>query len=622
MTGLLKHRGPDGGATWIDDDSRVALGHRRLSILDLNQRANQPIICSDKRYVMIYNGEIYNFNSIRKSLSMYDFVTKSDTEVLLAAVKHWGVRKTLRTIQGMYVFGIWDKKTKNFYLCRDKLGIKPCYWVWQHGVLGFGSELKSILTNKYFHLSIDPNSLQYLLDFNFIPSPQSIFSQVRQLEPGQLLILKNGGVPYLETYWSLLDEKIAAKKRYENISIIDSCTQLDSILNQTIKRYMVSDVPLGSFLSGGIDSSLVSAIAAKYTNNKLKTFSLGFTEVKWDETDKAKLIASHIGTEHYEFKFSGHQALNIVELIPEFYDEPFADFSQLPTLALCEFAREQVKVCLSGDGGDELFGGYTRYSWIPKFWRLMERLPLVIRTLFFKYFSNRFMFSSLIPLLNNDQLLDEDIIEILDELPKKLPLGREILYFKDFYGRIMQNGSVSLFRSETPIKSPDILGWCNDTYLTKSDQMQLADIRHYMADGILTKVDRASMSKGLEVRIPLLDESITYFALGLPETVINGEAKMRSLQKSVLYKYVPQRLVDYPKMGFGFPIDIWLRTHLKEWASDLLSARNLKEIPYVNIELTRKLWSDHLTERSAEHWRLWPVLMYAQWYRRWSAYIA
>jgi asparagine synthase (glutamine-hydrolysing) len=617
MTMTLHHRGPDGRNFWIDGQQQVALGHSRLRVVDLHDRSNQPMTSINGRFVLSFNGELYNHRTLRSQLSDRgsNFVTKSDTEVLVEAISAWGVEEAIIQAEGMFAFAVWDCAERKLWICRDRLGIKPCYWMWKNGVLAFGSQIKAILEWWKHPLDLNPVAIKSLLDYGFIASPQSIFAEIWQVEPGQVVVAEAGKAPKEKSYWSLRDRKRQCKQDLKPRSYDTLLNDFDGILRNVIGQYMQADVPTGCFLSGGVDSSLVSSIATRFCSRPLKTFAVGFEEADWDESWKARRIATHIGSDHHELILQRHDALDLVESIPDFYDEPFADFSQLPTLAVCRLAREHVTVSLSGDGGDELFGGYSRYSWAPNFWAILSVLPDALRTNIIRSLDEKK------PGFNISDDMPLHIKEVLTELPNKLPLGGPIDSFKDLYKRIMQTGPKSLFHGPGASEECDFLNWHDDDWVTLTDRMQISDMRRYMGDGILTKVDRASMSVGLEVRVPLLSEAVVDFAFGLPEWAKFNRGRQRAIQKDLAYRYVPQDLLHYPKMGFGFPIDVWLRTSLREWADDMLSNKSLATCSYIDQAAVHDLWQAHRAGLSSEHWRLWPVLMFVQWSRRWKRYI-
>lgn len=617
MAQTLNHRGPDHLATWTELETHsVALGHTRLSVMDPKSRSHQPMTSSNGRFVITFNGEIYNHLQFRSLLASEGvrFSTTSDTEALVEAINAWGIERTLVVLEGMFAFAAWDVVDRKLWLCRDKFGIKPCYWMWHDNALVFGSQIKSLLEWSGQPLQLDQDSVASLVDRGFIMSPRSIFLRIKQLEPGQVLSLKIGEEPNLQFFWSLRSAKQQQAKGRAYRPEVQLRRELDEILNDTIKQYMQADVPTGCFLSGGFNSSLVAAIACRHSARPIKTFAVGFAERQWDESWKARRVAKYLGSDHHEIILDAQGALEIVEDIPKYYDEPFADFSQLPTLAVSRLAREQVTVSLSGDGGDELFGGYDRYGWCQQFWELLSSLEPDLREKALKFLEcNRVSIRSSAAQMNHT----------LFEVSKHLPFGYPVATFRDLYSRVTTTGPGSLFDGDGIRFQGDDLFWNDsDEFLTLTDRMQLQDMRRYMGDGILTKVDRASMSVGLEVRVPLLSEQVVDYAFGLPEWAKYAGQSQRDLQKTLSYDYIPRQLLDYPKMGFGFPIDEWLRTSLREWAEDLISVQSLENVPYLKSQSVRALWLAHSSRHSDEHWRLWPVLMYVQWYRHWSHFVA
>jgi asparagine synthase (glutamine-hydrolysing) len=612
MVGLLRHRGPDRVGIWVDPQNRIALGHARLSIVDPTPRSDQPMASASGRYVLAYNGEIYNYRSLRSRLEEIgrSMKTSSDTEVLLEAIEAFGCDATLEMAEGMFAFALWDRTKEQLLLCRDRFGIKPCYWSWQRGVFAFASELKAIMRISSLGFTIEPAAIRSLLNFGYVQSPRTALTEVHQLEPGTILVISRNNPPKISHYWRLEEIKLQKANAHAGKSPDELLAEFDILLCEAVERYLCADVPVGTFLSGGIDSSLVTAVAARVAGRKIKSFSLGFAESAWDESKKARAIASHIGTDHHELELSPTNARDLVDSIPEFYDEPFADFSQLPTLAINRFAREHVKVCLSGDGGDELFAGYPRYQWSQDAWNTLSRMPSASQSRMLRYLRSRKL-----PTFTR-RVLPARLSATVDELNKKLPFGRDIRIFSDFYRKMMQVGPDSLFDGPDVVDFDD---WPAAKALTLTDKMQLHDLRRYMGDGILTKVDRASMSVGLEVRIPLLSEPLANFTFGLPEASRIGLAGLRNFQRQLTYRYVPRNLLDGEKQGFGFPVDSWLRTGLRDWVDDLLTSDGLRTIPYLRHEAVKRLWSEHRSGQAERHWQLWPAIMYVQWYRRWKS---
>nr|WP_170973468.1 asparagine synthase (glutamine-hydrolyzing) [Rhizobium sp. FKY42] len=609
MTDRLRHRGPDGAGVWIDRSNLVGLGHRRLAVVDPSPRSNQPMHSICGRYVVVFNGEIYNHKKLAANLSErgHSFRTTSDTEVLVETIAALGLRQAVEVIEGMFAFAVWDEELRKLSVCRDRFGIKPCYWFWRNGTFVFASELKALIENPLCWCELDPVSIRHLLDYGYVASPRTAFANVHHLEPGTILNLCDDSSPSLERYWDGATARAGSQDRHAGRAREDLIDHAAAIVTDTIQQYINADVPVGTFLSGGVDSSIITAIAARQTSGKISTFSVGFTEEHWNEAHRAQAIAAHLGTKHHTVHISPNDALALVEMLPDVYDEPFADFSQLPTLALCRFAREHVTVCLSGDGGDELFGGYSRYAWAAQVWRSLASLPESERRARLSELQRGTISSPL------RMLLPE---AILCELAKVLPLGTPTHKFPAFYHRVMRSGAPSVF---CPFGSPssDHDDWPAPSDASLLDSMQAYDLRRYMGDGVLTKVDRASMSTALEVRIPFLAEPVVEFAFGLSQEHRQLGSALRPLQRALALRYVPEKLLDPGKMGFGFPVDSWLRTCLRTWADDLLSPVFLRSIPYLQHRLVERLWSEHRSGKVNHHWQLWPVLMYVQWHWRW-----
>ncbi len=565
----LTHRGPEAEGVWLDAQHHIALCHRRLSIMDPQRRSDQPMTSRSGRYVLSYNGEIYNWKALRAELEGggHVFQTRSDTEVLLQALDVWGIDVCLDRIDGMFAFAAWDKLDRRLSLCRDRLGIKPCYWMRHGKQFLFASEIGALLRVPGQRHALNPEAVRNLLDYGYVGSPHTISQKVFQLEPGQVLTVRANGDLAMRFYWTAVDRKLALNGSRGAATDDTLQDDADACIRQAVEACMVADVPLGTFLSGGVDSSLVTAIAVNAHGPHLKTFSLGYAENSWSEADCAAAVAAHLGTDHHCVTLAAADAVALAEDLADTYSEPFADFSQLPTLAICRYARQHVKVCLSGDGGDELFGGYTRYG-------LQPPTASGFRGLF-------------------------------AEIDRQMA-----------YRSAMRLGLVSSFNGDPCPTAPADAAWKHSGGLSSLDRMQLDDLRRYMGDGILTKVDRASMSTGLEVRIPLLTGPVVDLAFSLPEKARRGPTGLRALQKAVTYRHVPERLLNSQKQGFGFPVDVWLRGAMRDWADHLLAPTMLQSVPWLNVRHIRQLWQDHRSGRADHHWQLWPVLMYVLWYRR------
>ncbi len=621
MTGQLQHRGPDDGGYWFEAEHGVALGHRRLSIIDLSPTGSQPMFSSDKRFVISYNGEIYNFHEIRKKLEEHGTIFRgtSDTEVMLEAFNVWGINETLSLLNGMFAFALWDRQEKIFYLVRDRLGVKPLYYSVQLGKLFFGSELKSIIVNPKFSKKLCRPAVDSLMRKGYIEAPLSIYEDIQKLPPGTIATwnLKNSevGQPELKTYWTPFTTALLSKD--PDINVTGAISHLHDLLRDSIKIRMISDVPLGAFLSGGIDSSLVVAIMQELSTNPVKTFSIGFFESGYNEAGFAKEVAAHLGTDHTELYVTPGEALAIIPHLPKIYDEPFGDPSMIPTLLVSKLTRQKVTVSLSGDGGDELFLGYNRYFGADSIWNIIKFLPT----------STRKALVSVIRFLSPKQL--DDIFRALSFIiPQKYRLKNpgEKLHrishrmgahnFREFYGNIISHwpqGTVLLDPNESILFSN--LNIKDSAILDNFSYMSVTDITNYLVDDILVKLDRASMAYSLEAREPLLDYRIVELALSLPTSVKYRGGTPKWILRKILDTYLPQSLYDRPKMGFSVPIDTWLRNELKDWASDLLDPVKIKAQGIFNPQIISHYWTEHLSGRANHMYLLWDALMFQAWTR-------
>lgn len=624
MTDQIHHRGPDDQGYWQDEKAGVSLGHRRLSIIDISPEGHQPMHSASGRFVLAYNGEIYNFKDIKKELENGGLAPEwrghSDTEVLLAAIDAWGVEDTLKKSVGMFAFALWDKQERILFLARDRLGEKPLYYGWQNSVLLFGSELKSLKVHPQFQGEIDRDVLSLYMRHNYIPAPWSIYRNIKKLMPGTLIRIpvesdqfRNKTLPEPEPYWSL--KKVAEQGEGDPFSGTeqDAIQQLDKLLKQSVRGQMLADVPLGAFLSGGYDSSLVVALMQAQSEKRVKTFSIGFNEKDYNEAQHAKAVARHLGTDHTELYVTSDEAMAVVPKLPTLYDEPFSDSSQIPTFLVSEMARQHVTVSLSGDGGDELFGGYNRYFLGADLWKRLKPFPVWSR----RFAANLITsippsgwdkFSSLFNRVLPAEFSAGRAGDKLHKLASVFSLsGQNDLYLK-LLSHWDEPDSVVL-NSKEP-----------DSVIKQS--LQLDDFIHrmmcidsisYLPGDILTKVDRAAMGVSLESRIPLLDHRVLEFAWQLPLSMKVRDGKGKWILRQVLYKYVPPTLLDRPKMGFGVPVDAWLRGPLREWAEELLSEIRLENEGYFNPAPIREKWNEHLSGKRNWQYHLWDVLMFQQW---------
>lgn len=623
MTMSLRHRGPDRLATWSDPESEVGFAHNRLAIVDLSPAGDQPMASPSGRYIIVYNGEIYNHQELRADLANagygYDWRGHSDTETLLAVIETWGVSAALRRAQGMFALALWDKSSRELTLARDRLGEKPLYYGRQHGngPFLFGSELKALAQHSGFSCEIDRQALTLLLRYSQIPAPFSIYRGIAKLQPGCFLTLKNDGSdPVVEEYWS--GAAIAEKGFADRLDLSDeeAIDALERLLKSAIGQQMIADVPLGAFLSGGVDSSAVVALMQSQSSRPVKTFTMGFQEKGYNEAEHAKAVARHLGTEHTELYVTPDEARAVIPELPQIYDEPFADSSQIPTHLVSRLARQRVTVALSGDGGDELFGGYTRYMVTDALWALISAVPAPVRA-----GAGRALLmvppSAWTKLGNAAGRLLPKIAQV-DRLGDKVRKGAPLLRSNsaaELYG-----GMLSLWRDPESVvvgaKEPPSMATGAMPLLRglgTIERMMALDLLGYLPDDILVKVDRAAMAVSLETRVPYLDHRVVEFAWRLPFglKVRNGESKW--ILRQLLYRFVPKELIERPKMGFGIPLDSWLRGPLRDWAEELLDKCRLSREGYFRPEPIRRAWEGHLSGRCDEQYRLWAVLMFQSW---------
>ena len=623
MTKSMRLRGPDDEGILIDEANGFTFGHRRLSILDLSPAGHQPMRSKSGRYVITYNGEIYNYLEIRDQLYSKGvrFCGHSDTEVMLAAFEEWGIAKSIKLFNGMFAFAVWDNKEKKLYLARDRFGEKPLYYGWvDDGAFIFGSELKALREYKLWNPSINTQTLGMYLRYNHIPAPHSIYKNIFKLLPGSFLEIAENKELNQHVYWDC--EQEAQKSSEENfcdMSEHEVIEELHARLSKSVKQKMISDVPIGSFLSGGIDSSLISSLMQEASNKPIKTFTIGFYEKYFNnEAPYAKKVAEHLGTDHTEFYLSNQDALNIIPKLSYLYDEPFADSSQIPTHMVSALARKQVTVCLSGDGGDELFCGYNRYIWFDKIYKKFHRIP------------KAFWFMLTLP---SEQQWNYVNNVLMKALPGKLradAIGNKIYKaargfcnsnnMEDFYWNLAsladKPNDFLLDHNELEInKVASNLSWKNNNEFLH--WMMLSDMNCLFSGDMLTKVDRAAMGVSLETRVPFLDPDIFSFAWSLPlkHKLNNGEGKY--VLRKLLYKYVPRELLERPKVGFGVPIAIWLRGPLKDWAESLLDENKIKQQGFFNADAVKKYWHLHLSGKRDLSSQLWCFLMFQSWFEAW-----
>lgn len=625
MVESLQHRGPDHSATFSDPEARVAFAHDRLAILDLSPAGNQPMDSPSGRFVTVYNGEIYNHLELRRELSQsglhHNWRGHSDTETLLAAIEAWGTRGALERARGMFAFALWDRSNRELTLARDRLGEKPLYYGRQRadGAFLFGSELKALAQHRGFSGEIDRQALTLFLRYNYIPAPFSIYCGIAKLRPGCFLALGPGNAePTIEEYWSGASVAEQGVANPLHLSEEEATDELERLLNDAIGQQMIADVPLGAFLSGGIDSSLVAALMQGLSMRPVKTFTIGFREKGYNEAEHAKAVARHLGTEHTELYVTPDEARAVIPKLPRIYDEPFADSSQIPTHLVSSLAQRHVKVALSGDGGDELFGGYTRYALTSQLWNRISSIPRPVR-------AGAARALTMLPPSAWTKIGTAaggilPGIARLNRLGDKVHKGAPLLSSRS--PAELYCGMVSLWRdpaslvigaseplSQATGGAPPLPG------LRAIERMMALDMLGYLPDDILAKVDRAAMAVSLETRVPYLDHRVVKFAWQLPFNLKVRGSQSKWILRQLLYRHIPKQLIERPKMGFGVPIGSWLRGSLRDWAEDLLDEHRLVREGYLQPEPIRRAWDAHLSGKIDEQYRLWGVLMFQSWFQ-------
>lgn len=624
MVDALQHRGPDDSGVWVDAEVGVALGHRRLSILDLSPEGHQPMHSACGRYVVAFNGEIYNYREIREELEKNFQGTKltwrghSDTEVMLEAFRQWGVVAAVKRFNGMFAFALWDRTERVLYLVRDRIGEKPLYYGWMERTLFFGSELKALRAHPDFNCEINRDALALYLRHNYIPAPYSIYKGIYKLLPGTILTISpsKDASPNAIPYWSAREVAEQGTSEPFTGSTEDAIARLDSLLRDAVKLRMEADVPLGAFLSGGVDSSTVVALMQAQSSQKVKTFTIGFYEAGYNEAKHAQEVARHLGTDHTELYVTSKEAMAVIPRLLSFYDEPFSDSSQIPTFLVSEMTRRHVTVALSGDGGDELFCGYIRYQTALSIWKKIAWLPdagrksiaYLLKTIPIGVLDK--LFFGIIPIIKKhgrpgaagDKLRKlADILAI--ESPDCLYLEL-VSHWKDPSSLVFgSNEPMTVFTDPSR----------NAALADFTQRMMFMDTVSYLPDDILCKVDRASMGVSLEARVPFLDHRVVELAWRLPLSmkIRNGESKW--LLSQVLHKYVPREMIERPKMGFGVPIGEWLRNPLRDWAEELLAEKRLLNDGFFNPVPIREKWLEHLSGKRNWQYYLWDILMFQAW---------
>lgn len=632
----LSHRGPDDSGVWLDRDAGIGLAHRRLSILDLSSAGHQPMISASGRFVITFNGEIYNHLELRRELGARVWRGHSDTETILEGFDAWGVERTLGRTVGMFAFALWDKAERTLTLARDRMGEKPLYYGWNRGAFLFSSELKAMRAFPGFRAEINRNALALLLRYNYIPAPYSIYQGIYKLLPGTLLVVNAescGGSPWesdapplescrargvsLQPYWKLLDVVEKGLARPFAGTQDEAADELEGVLTEAVRSQQISDVPLGALLSGGVDSSAIVSLMQRHSTRPVKTFTIGFAEDDFNEAEYARDVARHLGTEHTELYVTPDEALTVIPRLASLYDEPFSDPSQIPTFLILHLARQHVTVALSGDAGDELFGGYNRHFFTRAIWRKLRWLPVQARQAMARGISgvSPAHWDTLSRLVNTflpDRMQAKQVSDKVHKLAEILPSeNMEMIYFT-----LLSNWDAPCEVVSRSSEARTVLlgdGGLDQPAVAFEHRMMYLDSISYLPGDILVKVDRAAMGVSLETRVPFLDHRVVEFAWSLPlhMKVRNGAGKL--ILRQVVDKHVPRHLIERPKSGFGVPIDSWLRGPLKDWAEPLIDEGRLKQEGYLSPGPIRKKWAEHQAGKRNWQYQLWAVLMFQSW---------
>jgi len=636
MTNALIHRGPDDSDVWTDAGAGVALGHRRLSIVDLSAAGHQPMQSACSRFVIAFNGEIYNHLDLRKQLDQLSpapvWRGHADTETLLAAFAAWGVERTLQAANGMFAIALWDKQLRTLTLARDRFGEKPLYYgfLGQRSGLVFGSELKALAAHPDWQPRLNEAVLDEYLRFGCVRGAASIYQGIHKLLPGSYVQftqadIANGQLPAVTQWWSPITAALAAQQEPVIDNPAAAVEHTRDAMMASVGQRMMADVPLGAFLSGGVDSSLVVALMQAQSSKPVRTFSVGFDDARYDESSHAAAVAAHLGTDHTTLNATSQMALNVIPQLADMYDEPFADSSQIPTALIASLTRQHVTVALSGDGGDELFGGYNRHLWVPRIWRKLNRLPVAVRkTLALSlrsipvgaYDGVMNTAGRVLPKRFHIRTFGEKLHKLAAvlESPSQQALFAGVSSMNRQPGHLLNVGAAHPAVTITPVENlyPAL------QQFDGVEWMLLMDTMNFMVDDALVKVDRASMASTLEVRVPFLDPNVFHTAWRIPTSlrIKNGQGKWPL--REALYQQVPQALIDRPKMGFAIPLDEWLRGPLREWAEDLLQPSSLAQLPMLNAKAVAGMWKNHLNGKGHYAQQLWAVLQLIAWQRRWG----
>ncbi len=610
MAEAIAHRGPDGHGAWSDPAAGIGLSHRRLSIIDLSETGAQPMHSASGRYVITYNGEVYNFRELRKELEArgHTFRGTSDTEVMLAACEQWGPDTAVTRFIGMFAFALFDRQDRTLRLVRDRLGVKPLYWTIADGTLLFGSELRALMAHPSFKKEVDVEAIDAVLRLSYVPMPATAFKNVRKLPPASILTIKPGHEPTVTRYWNIVD---VANQPQQSCSESEAIDALDTMLRESISRRLISDVPLGAFLSGGTDSSAVVALMQQVSDRRVQTYTVGIDDARFDESASARAVASHIGTHHTEITLDPAAMIDHVSRMPEWFDEPFADASQLPTYLVAKSTRAHVTVALSGDGGDELFAGYPKYDILERTWHYATALPKPARIA-----CGRLLSATPGAILRSfGAIIDPARGERIEEKARRLGIA--------LMAETVDEAAIAV--ATVGLDAPGVVAGAKGTHqiqpiagLRSNDviaRMQIQDMLSYLPDDILTKVDRCTMAVALEAREPLLDHRLIEFLWSLPPAVRRGNGTPKFLLRKVLARYLPAELIDRPKRGFSIPVGAWLAGPWRAWAEDLLDQRSLAR--FFDAARVQSMWHRHLGGTHDNATALWNILMVQAWAQRW-----
>lgn len=647
MANSLEHRGPDDFGIWLDIEKPIAFGHRRLSIIDISASGHQPMLSKNKQYAIVLNGEIYNHIKLRKELDTlnpnFHWNGHSDTETLLAGFEQWGITETLDKIVGMFSMALWDCKSKTLHLIRDRFGEKPLYFGWinvgNKKVFAFGSELKALRAYPGFQNNISREALKQYFKYMYVPAPYSIFEGIYKLEPGCILSMQSPpqkeptDLFHFQDQNELQYESIKISKWYRFKDIVNKCANhqindeleasnlLESQLNETISIQSLADVPLGAFLSGGVDSSAIVALMQKQSIAPIKTFTIGFEETQFDESEYAQSVASHLKTDHHEMRVTSQDALTFIPQLPSVYDEPFADSSQIPTYFVSQAAKKEVTVSLSGDAGDELFGGYNRYLMVPNLWKKINWLPFHIRKLLGSSIRSLPMgfWDKIGDIYNVTRAESMGVNRLGDKITKTALRLKNVNSIDALYKSLVSEWSNpdSLVKGSSKVSS-ELINLIDDQLPQQGlespeSRMMYWDTISYLPDDILCKVDRAAMANSLETRVPFLDHRVVELAQRIPiKFKIKGRIG-KSVLRNILYKHVPKELIERPKAGFGIPLGAWLRGPLRPWVEELINFNRLEQEGYLEPRIVNRIWNEHLSGKRDWSFRIWSVVIFQQW---------